>query len=350
MTGVITLSKRVDTDLASSPAVVFDIGCTTTQAARVRLRDELPPGFEVDDVVFFDDYHGEAWTTDGDDVVFEHPVEPDEELSTLFGVETSDPSSLQPFLSEPTIEMAPDGADGGGNWGVLSDDLIDVTIDESTAEDASLAEAAADGGDVSAAPVGGTAHLEATDSKTTGSEPTELVTTDGDDPVEQFLARLDGQTLTDQQRETLRSELGLESIASMDARLDHCQKQLSDLAAYVNALEAFIDEEGKGQQLIDSFSADLEAVESELAAVDDELDETIDEQVALRDRVDELEAAVGSLQGVHDDVADLEARLDESTDDLRAEIDDVRASVEELQQWQTGVVSAFEGLQSFDGA
>ena len=220
MTGVITLSKRVDTDLVSPPAVVFEIGCTTAQPTRVRVRDALPPAFEPDDLAFLDDYHADAWTAEDDEVVFEHLVEPDEELLTLFGVEASDPSSLQPFLSEPTIEMAPGDADGDENWGVLSDDLIDVTIDESAPappEDTPPAEAAAAGGDVSAASAGGTADTEPTDSGSTERE-----TNDGDDPVEQFLAQLDGETLTDQQRETLRSELGLESIelAEMTVRIE----------------------------------------------------------------------------------------------------------------------------------
>lgn len=317
--GVITLQKRIDEELTANPAVVYEVGCTTDQPTRVRLRDSVPSPFDGDDITFADGYHDEDWTIDGDEVVFQTLVEPDEQLRTLFGVETSDPSALTAFLSEPTVEMASGTGSDGENWGVISADLVDMMIDDTVGGPPS--ETATDGSGVQAA---------------------------SGESIEQFARQLDGETLTAEQSERIRTALGLESVASMDARIEHCQQQLSDLSAYVDALETFLDEEGSGRQLVKSFRADVDTVESELESLNDELTETTDEQTALRGRVDELETAVESLQGVRDDVVDLEDSLAATTTDLVDEIGELRTEIDDLQEWQEGVVAAFEGLQPLE--
>jgi chromosome segregation ATPase len=134
----------------------------------------------------------------------------------------------------------------------------------------------------------------------------------------------------------------------MDARIDHCQKRLSDLDAYVDALEAFLDEEGNGQELIEGFRTDVAAVESGLAALEADVDETADEQQDLRDRIDSVEDEVAELRDVRDDVAALQRQFDETRTELRDEIDELRATVERFEEWQTNLASAFEDLSSPD--
>lgn len=312
--GVITLRKRVEDGLTEVPAVVYDVSCTTERATRVRLRDGIPGPFEPADITFSDAYHADGWTVEDDEIRFESLIDPETTVRTLFGVDTSDSSALSAFLSEPTVEMA-SGDVADENWGVVSADLVDVTIGDPAKGDEAGVRTAVD---------------------------------PAADPVQQFLEQLEGQSLTEAQQRRLRSALGLDSVGSVTARLEHCQRQVSDLSAYVDALEAFLDEQGGGRQLIESFRADVEAVESRLAELEADLDTTTDEQATLRASVEDLETTVESLAGVADDVAALEAHVEETTTELRAEIDDVRTSVEELQEWQAGVVAAFEGLDGFE--
>ena len=305
--GVITLEKWVEEGLTAEPAVVYEVSCTTEQATRVRLRDGIPGPFEAEDIGFSASYHGDRWRIEGDEIRFESLVDPESPVRTLFGVDTSDASALSAFLSEPTVEIA-SGGPGDEDWGVLSADLVDVT----TGDDAGSSDRPAD------------------------------------ETVRQFLEEFDGGSLTDTQQREIRSALGLDDVASVAARVEHCQRQLSGLSAYVDALEGFLDEQGDGRQLVESFRADVEAVESRLAGLADDIDATTAEQAATRARVAELETTVEDLDGLGDEVVTLASQLEETTVELQTEIDDVRRSVEELQEWQEGVVAAFEGLDGIE--
>jgi|GEM_PF-2867127 len=371
----ITVEKRVEIDTYEAPAIVYELTCSTDEQTHVRLRDEIPDEFSPGDLGFHQQYHADKWWVGDDEIVFETPIDPDEQLTTVVGVRTSDPTTLRSLRSRPTFEIASPGSESDRSWGEVSDAIVQFEVDDTAL--APPQTAATDGGEVShveeppsertddleedgaAAPDGSdTGEHESNDIESaipsvpaaqapdapaeTGWDP------DSEELVQRFVDELASDSLSESQRRRLQEALGVDTVSSMDARIEHCQKQLSDLSAYVDALETFLDEEGSGQELIHEFRDDVAAVESQVAALETELDETADGQQDLRERVDEIEDEMASLRAVREDVTRLESRFDEETTELRGDIEDLRAAIDQLREWQSGVVSAFEDIQSIE--
>jgi hypothetical protein len=107
----------------------------------------------------------------------------------------------------------------------------------------------------------------------------------------------------------LRAELDIDESPSELARVDHLQLRVEEVAAYTNALEQFLDEEGTGRQLVDG-----------LSSIEDRLDEA-------ESRVDGLETDVDSIDG--------RATM------LESDLDSVQQELTEIQEWRDQLGSMF---------
>ncbi|WP_228842314.1 hypothetical protein [Halococcus agarilyticus] len=294
--------------------------------SRVRTRERSggsprgrgPEGVSANDLGFNPDYGGEHWSIEDGYAVFERRLAPSEEYRTVYGVRNVDLDSSQ----------------------VTGDPVIDVTaVDASDGEDDS--------------------HVETPGGTSTGG--TSTTSTGGTGSVGAALAAeiRDGD-LSAADRELLVEEFG--RSGSDEARLAHLQSRISDLEAYSDALEAFIDEHGTGREVIEDASDRLDTIESE---VDDLAERTEDNETTidrLGERTEETETDVDRLAERTDEtttrIDDLAERTDEHATDIdaldkgiadaRAEIeetqawlDDLREDVEELDAWRTRISSVF---------
>jgi len=209
-------------------------------------------------------------------------------------------------------------------------------------------------------------------------------------------------------RETLRDALGPRE--SVGARIDHLRSQVNDVAAYADALEAFLDENGSGRTLIRRQSdrldalredveasterasanrADIDAIESSVASVEgdvegiesevetiegdvdafqtaiSDLDEEIeriderfaniderlggveDHQEAIDERLDALEASHES--DIDDLREDLEEHVDERVTDVERSTESIEADVESIEAWRTQLAGALGGTEGTGG-
>jgi len=118
--------------------------------------------------------------------------------------------------------------------------------------------------------------------------------------------------LDPEDRRMLRDEL-VGTEGSTAARIGHLQQRVSDLEAYAGALEAFIDEEGTAEAVIDGLRDDVAAVERRITGVDDRLDLVAENLEGVVDRLESVENDLGSVKnrtGLLDD------RLEDAEDDL----------------------------------
>ncbi|AUV81957.1 hypothetical protein C2R22_10115 [Salinigranum rubrum] len=110
---------------------------------------------------------------------------------------------------------------------------------------------------------------------------------------------------------------------SVDLRIKRLQNQVEDLAAYSTGLEAFLDEEGTAEELIEGFRADV---------------------ADLTEELDELSADVADAEDdrgrLHEDVGDLRSELSGLDDQLEAVEDRVEGATERLD----GVDDRFDAL------
>lgn len=112
---------------------------------------------------------------------------------------------------------------------------------------------------------------------------------------------------------------------SLEARVRYLQSRFQDLAAYIDAMEAFLDEHGDGEHVLTALSTDMERVQDRLDRLDDEQSavetklEAIDGRV---DALDEREATVTTeVEGIAeslDAMADVQKSLREDVEALKA--------------------------------
>ena len=139
---------------------------------------------------------------------------------------------------------------------------------------------------------------------------------------------------------------------SVDVRIARLQSSVADIEAYADALAEFIDGEGTAREILDGIDDRVDAVESEVAALDDRLDDADDEREAIESDVARVDSAVESatdavdaveerVDGVEDTVETVEGDVRDVKGDVRAVEDEV-ASVDETVESVQDAVSAVE--------
>ncbi|MDS0477039.1 hypothetical protein [Natrinema sp. 1APR25-10V2] len=124
------------------------------------------------------------------------------------------------------------------------------------------------------------------------------------------------------------------SETSLEVRLNHVQERMDTFAAYLDALEEFLDEEGTAQQL-------LEEIHTELGDLRDDLESAATEREELRTRLTELEATAPAADEVEAEFARVDTQIETVVDEVREEVGDIdarletlHAELEEQQEWR----------------
>ncbi|MFB6080575.1 MAG: hypothetical protein ABEJ81_06225 [Haloferacaceae archaeon] len=145
---------------------------------------------------------------------------------------------------------------------------------------------------------------------------------------------------------------------SVEVRIDRLQNRTEDLAAYTDALETFLDEEGTGQEVLDDLDATTATLREDLDAVTEEtadLGETVGdhgERLAdLEATANDLEERVGTLDDGLDDlgstVADVEAEVDDLAGDTDASVAELREAIDDLETTAADMEDELDELKSF---
>jgi|GEM_PF-5312907 len=178
----------------------------------------------------------------------------------------------------------------------------------------------------------------------------------GDSILEQLAAELEDVHASDQAIEKLREELGVTSPQNVEVRLRHLQTQVSDLTAYIDALEAFLDDRGSAKQVLESVESELESIDARLEdlerAHDADHDQLRDRIAVLEEELDEQAKLSGNLEAIQDRVDTLEVQLeatDEAVDTTTERIDtlegDVSSALTTLEQRQAKLQEELEAVQ-----
>lgn len=157
-----------------------------------------------------------------------------------------------------------------------------------------------------------------------------------------------------------REALGLESTESIQVKLGHLQQQVAELSAYSDGLEAFIDERGTGQQLLEELESGLSTLEAECESIRttgsetaDELATVVDQLQSTSERVETLEderAIVAridrDLAAVTDDLTDLDARNRADFDDVHDQLETVESTVDaEVDTMKTALTTVADDVE-----
>jgi predicted nucleic acid-binding Zn-ribbon protein len=381
----VTVVKRFEEDEFPVPAIAFEFDSDRDEEVTVRLVDVVPDGVAVEDLGFHPEYGSEYWTIDEDRITFERDLSAGAEYTTVYGIRATGTDDVEQFLTQPELddvdpplpdsetEPPAEAAAGDGGDEVIPESDDDVVRDVISGEaedvpglendeeptdeevetldlkDPNEAEAAAGAPETSEGPEEA-AEAEETESNdgTEEEEAEEAAAGDGEVDVD-----LEGSTLVTALAEEIRQnnvsaedvkllrqafEIAGQEGGSVVARIQRLQSDVSDLRAYTDALEEFLDDSGTAQQVIQGFESDINAVEGRLEDMQTELQGNSQEIETVAEDVDSIQEEV---QSVGEDVASFESEIDH----LEGEVDDVTDDISSVRNEVNGVDSNVEDLQ-----
>lgn len=335
----ISVRKTVEAD----DGVRIDIESERETTATIRLTDPTLESHPERTIQFHAEY--DDWASE-DASSFEGTLDPGASRTIRYRIPNSDPETLEtdPQLSVvegSDIDRLVDRARTDALRGLVGGDRDSLESDPAATP---TAEPTADS---DSGPSTGASTVTADDD---GTSPTDAEAVP-DGVARALLNELRESDADESVATELRSELGGPGRRSQEVRLDHLQSEVSDLAAYTDTIESFIDRHGTLDSVINDVRSDLSALE----ARSDRIESTLEELPETVDRVEKVEL---ELESVRSTQSDLESELDElrsaqtgfesDLERLDGEIDDVHDRLEEFEVFKERLSGVFRDLQAGD--
>lgn len=350
----VCVHKRFATDEFPVPAIALDVSSGREEQVTVELSDRVPDGIDVDDLGFHPDHGSEHWTIEADQIRFEREFAPGESYTTVYGIRTAD--DLTQFLDEPTLKSVEPPLSTAERTVVLESD--DALVEDAIADSAepSTDGSATEPDDTGTLNLGGVDHsggsaevpvegstapsgnrgattadpvLDLNETVTQEREPvtaTEAADDSGESLVAALAAELRAGSVAEDDLELLgeavvdaHPALGSGSVV---ARLDQLQGDVAELRSYTGALETFLDENGTGEQLVESVQAELDSVDDRLNSLETEVE----------GRLDSFETEVEQLRSELTDEIEQQAKGSEEFDELSSRVERVDQELEQLKE------------------
>ncbi|WP_458190446.1 AAA family ATPase [Haladaptatus sp. NG-WS-4] len=371
----ITVEKSFDGDEFAVPAVRFELRSDREEEVTVRITDRIPEDFPMDNVGFHPDYENENWTAYKDHrVQFERTLDPNEQLTTVYGIRLSDGQDAEEFLLEPELEeVTPVSSDVETEQPMEEHTITDIVSEDSSqvvrdviagdsplpglddeevrnpladASDGSFGdEEPTETEDISAASGDEEPTIPNDDVDESGSVLDPPAESDATESTEQpappprpgsVAAALADEIRAGEVDETdlrlIQQELDLDTPESTNVRIRHLQSRVDDLSAYTEALEEFINDNGTAQSIIAEFETEVETVRDELGDVHADIETTKDESAQARARVADLENNLTDLETELDELREFGSDLDVLESQLDNLEDLVAANTEEANE------------------
>jgi len=307
-----TISKEISTD-GEHIQVDLDVSTAYDEVVTVSIEEQLPEGTTASQVGFLPNKAPhDSQITDDDTFHLDIRAIPQRAQRVVYGLKDITTAEAEALSTEPRIleVRSPSGE-------IIDDraDKPEVKTDDAEAEGAVPADHP-DGLDQEPAGEEHTAVEETeqaddeTEHSTTEEEPQAARTTDG----QGIEATLDDETL-DEIAARVESRMELDAVT--ETKLSQLQGDVADVRAYLPALEEFLGEAGRADEIVDELEAMREQAEK-LEDMPDEVDErlaTVDEQIE-------------SLQS--------------TADDLETQLETVNEQIEELQAWRENIAGVSE--------
>lgn len=376
----VTVTKRFEADEFPVPAIAFNFESRRSEPVTVHLSDVVPDDVAVEDLGFHPEYGSEYWTIDDDEISFEREIEPDTEYTTVYGIRATGTDNVEQFLTEPQFDEVdpPLEDDEGALVGDGSDAVKDVIsgdadsvpglddVDDEDIETLDLKDPNGEGpAQTTDSDDGGDDESESADeSSTSDGDATENATSvelSGDSLVAALADELRNQNVTKDDVKLLRKafDLASEDDGSVQARVRKLQQDVTDVIAYTDALEEFLDENGTGGQMVEEFRSEVSEFRDQVEEFDSELGEVQNTASANEEQISSISSDFGDVESSVDDVEatvdDLESRLEELTGELETvrdemgdgdvdeKIEGIHDEIEELKEWREQLSSVIGG-------
>ncbi|WP_254862629.1 hypothetical protein [Halovivax gelatinilyticus] len=153
--------------------------------------------------------------------------------------------------------------------------------------------------------------------------------------------------------QTIRDALEPTSEPISAVKVEHLQNRVEEVAAYSNALETFLEEEGTGAQVIERVTSELESIRSDIDALESELekssssvdsveqsvDSLTDTMSALESSVSENTTSIDTVESRLDSLAELTETIESSVGELDGKADGLDEDLSSLETTVSAVES-----------
>jgi archaellum component FlaC len=365
------VTKRYEKDDFPVPAIAFHFQSRRDADVTVTLWDDVPEDVEVEDLGFHPEYGSDFWEIEDDEIKLEREFESGEEYTTVYGIRATGTDNIDQFLTTPTLEVDPPTMDeedlaGSGDAveDVISGDSDEVPgLEDEEDEDVDtldLNDPNDPGGDAAEADGEADASADAGTGGSTQADDGTALSVDGDSLVGAMANELRENDVSKEDVKLLRKafDLAAEDQGSVRAKVDKLQQDVSDVVAYTDALEAFLDENGTAGEIsefedrFEEVRAELESVESQVESQSGEIDDlsgTVsdveDDVGGMEDTVEELDDDIdefeAQIEGIESDLEDVREKV--GSTDIDEEIENIEAEIEQLKEWREQLSSVIGG-------
>ncbi len=383
----VAVTKRYEADEFPVPAIAFEFESRRNEPVTVTLTDEVPTEVAVEDLGFHPEYGSEHWTIEDEAITFRRELEAGAEYTTVYGIRATGTDNVEQFLTAPALtEVEPP-----------TDDESFLSVEEGEPVRDVIA------GDADSVPgLDDEEEIETLDLKDPGEdsepevpEPSADDATTDDGPLEEaetddrqngatgaegglvaaLAAELRAGEVAERDVEVLGRALAAVgdddgADGSVEARVEKLQSDVSEVLAYADALEKFLDENGTGRQAVEGLRSEVEELRSEIDGIHGRVGGTREAVTALEERAEgneerieelaeDVDAAGNRAEEVEDDVSRFEEEVEERLDSLAEEVTTVRETVddgevderlrtaerdiEELREWRDQLSSVIGG-------
>lgn len=349
----VTVRKTVEAD----GNVRLEISSRRESIATVRITDPSLESRPNEEIEFHAD-HIADWTPE-DSPVFERAFDPDERLTVRYRVPDADRETLEanPEVSVTAgrdIDTIVDRSRSDALREFVGGDRESLRADPDAENvDADAAVGTSDGPGADEPPIGDEIAEEPAEADTDGTESTAdaVAAVPSGGVARVLLAELREGRVDDETADALRAELDRDGTRSLDVRLSHLQSEVSDLAAYTETIESFIDRHRTFESVVDDVRSELSALEGRI----ERIDSTVEELSETVDRVDDLDADFEEVRAVQSELeTDLEAAREQRAafesrfETVDEELSSAHDRLDELEQFEERLSGVFRDLQSGD--
>jgi archaellum component FlaC len=358
----VELEKRIEEEEYDFSSVVYEFTSESTDPVTVEVTESVSKPLERHQLGFHTNYEPEQYEVVDGELVLDIELEPESERTVTYALRPSAAVDIEELAAAPT-EFSVSPVEGPRR----PDEATDTNHHSNEPRD---------GQEYQESHKTGSATGESADQPQHGTEAeTPLKPTHADGPEQSIVNTPDPDSATDQSEDgslvdqlaaELESGRGSErsfeyldqrfgstqhNSGSMDARIRQLQREFADLRAYTGALEEFIDENGSGREIIDSFGERLDTVENDTASLESAVSHQESEVTDLRDDLQtvksEVESVSAELDSLEQNVRDLSeeiAVLDDQLpdDDLEDRFAELEAELSQVTEFTSKLQNAFQ--------
>ena len=304
--GEIAVQKVVDTTKFEVPAVVYHIESNAVETKRIRIRQPFPETVSQEDIGFHPEYGAEWWTTERSEAVFAREIDPGDSVITLFGVLGVDPETDDWLMSKPNLDIIESISDTPKWMEVFESDQPEKT--------------------------GANPFTRAEQSENRRSPPS------GEDSIISRLAEaLDNDDYSEDDLRSIESHLAHSSGAT-ETRIGHLQNQISDLTAYIDALEDFFDDHGTAA-VLDRIVEDVSTLDTRLTKVEESTDVTEDTITELRSEMDQMGDRLSSID---EEISAIKKTAAQQNEQVNRNTTDIRSATESIEELKSELTTIRE--------